>query len=718
MSSVNVATPAALLEIDTSSDTVLDCLRFLARRYDRPSSPVVLLSGQALSDKGRLPFHQFESAAERIGLRTRPVRWPLKRFQAHHAPVVLEVGDEAALTILEIKPKQVLIYDPRRGEEYWADRATLEGKYRREAILVEPDPTKERGLEGALARASRDHWFWGELFKVREAFLYVALSATVINLLGFAMPLFTMNVYDRIIPNKAAASLWVLAIGVVLAFAFEFVLRLARARLIDSTGRDVDARLSQRLFEKVMNIPLSARQGSTGAFAKRIADYETVRDFFTSTTVVLLVDLVFVVFFLALIAFLGGFLVLVPVTGIAVAFFMGLSLQRLMLEALKDAQADASLQHSTLVEAIGGVESLKANRSEGRMLGRWRRYADMSAATQERLRKLTSIAVNSAGVISQTISIGLVVGGFYLFSSGKITMGAIIAIVMVAGRALQPVGQLAFTMTRARQSMLSLATLDKIMESPDERAENVRSVTPVVARGDIEMQHLTFRYPEAPTDSLTDINLVIAPGERIGLVGRVASGKSTLGRVICGLYAPTDGVYTVDGLDSRQHHPHELRKAFRFVGQDAELFSGTVRDNLLLGGGDVTDQQLIDAVSRSGADMFLSKDAAGFDLMVGERGQRLSGGQRSFLALARAMVEPSLLLFLDEPTGSMDTGSEQRFIERLGKALQPNQTLLVSTHRHAMLALVNRLIVIDQGRIIADGRRDDVLAMMAKGQPS
>src|SRR6185369_9466498 len=239
--------------------------------------------------------------------------------------------------------------------------------------------------------------------------------ALVVNMLAFAMPLFTMNVYDRVIPNKAVSTLWVLALGVVLALVFDFVLRVARARLIDEVGRKLDAKLSQKLFEKVMNLPMAERQGSTGAFAKRVSEYEMVRDFFASTTVVLAVDLVFLVMFLALITLLAGWLVLVPIVGIVMMLTAGVSLQKAMGRAALDAQADSSLQHSVLVESIAGAETLKAARAEGQMLGRWRRYSSMSAATSERMRRLTAVAVNLASISQQMISIGLLVGGFYRF---------------------------------------------------------------------------------------------------------------------------------------------------------------------------------------------------------------------------------------------------------------------------------------------------------------
>jgi ATP-binding cassette subfamily C protein LapB len=434
-----------------------------------------------------------------------------------------------------------------------------------------------------------------------------------------------------------------------------------------------------------------------------------VRDFFASTTVVLAVDLTFLVLFLGLITILAGWLVFVPIAGIALMLVAGVSLQKAMGRAALEAQADASLQHSVLVESIAGAETLKAARAEGQMLGRWRRYSAMSAATSERMRRLTAVAVNLASISQQLISIGLLIGGFYRFQEGEMTMGAIIAIIMLSGRSLQPVGQLAFLVTRGKQAFATLDSLQTMMDAGDERGVALRSIVPEIRTGHIELSNVTFRYPNAGRDSLSGINLKINPGERIGIIGRVASGKSTLGRILCGLYPPTDGEMLVDGLDSRQYHPHQLRDAFRFVAQDAEVFSGTVRDNLMLGAAKADDAQLIDAVVRSGADIFLSRDAAGFDLPVGERGSRLSGGQRSLLVLARALVSPSKLLFLDEPTGSMDTQTELYFIEHLKTALSAEQSLVVATHRHNMLSIVNRLIVIDAGKIIADGPRDEVL---------
>jgi len=693
------------------ADEVTECLSFLARRFERPSSPVIIRAGLALDESGNLPFHQIESALDQIGLRGSSYSGKLTGLKSRRLPAVLKLAGNRAAVLLEVKNGEALLYRPGDSEPRWTDAESLVADYGGSAVCIEPDPTAEREGERPWQRAARTHWFWSEVWKVRRSFIYVGLAAAVINLLALALPLFTMNVYDRIIPNKSTISLWVLAVGVFLAFALEFSLRLARARLIDDVGRSVDARLSQRLFEKVMNVPLSARQGSTGALARRVSDYESVREFFASTTVVLVIDILFLFIFLGVITLLAGWLVMVPIVGIVLMATAGLLLQKSMSQSVIDAQADSSLQHSVLVESIAGQETLKATGAEGRMLGRWRRYADMNASTQERLRGLTAISINLASLCQQLMSVGLIIGGFYLFNAGTISMGAIIAIVMLSGRAMAPVGQFAFLMTRARHAFTVMDSLQSLSALPDERFTG-RSLLPSIAGGEIRFDHLSFRYPEASRDSLSDLSLTIKPGERIAIIGRVASGKSTFGRVLCGLYEPTDGSYLIDGLDSRQHHPHQIRKSFRYVGQDAELFRGTIRDNLALAAVDPSDEDLLSAVTRSGADQFLSRDAAGFDLLVGERGSSLSGGQRSFLVLARALVEPCKLLYLDEPTGAMDTQTEQLFIERLAVATAPDQTLIVSTHRNAMLRIVDRLIVLDQGRVIADGPKESVLSAL------
>ena len=690
-------------------DELFETIGQIADIFERPFSRAKIVRGLALDDDGLLPLDQLDHAIGRIGLRGELLSRPLAAWNSHDVPAILFLNSGRPVVLKEIDAGMCALKIPN-GSELQIDRTSLAAVYSGQGVIIRHDPAVETQMERPWDRAKRSHWFWSEVWKERDQYLYVMLASLFINILAFALPLFTMNVYDRVIPNKAAASLWMLALGAIFAIAVEFSLRRARSGLVDEVGRAIDARVSQRLLDKVLNLPLGTPRGSTGALARRVTEYEQVRDFFASTTVVLITDILFLFVFVALIAVLGGWLAVIPLAAMVVMFAAGRVMQRRMSGAVLDAQADSSLLQTTLFEAIGSLETVKACRAEGRMLTKWRRFSASHAHTQEKMRNLTATAVNLATVCQQGTNVALIIGGFYLFNAGSLSMGAIIAVVMLASRSLSPIGQMAFLMTRARQAFVTLNSLQSLMDQADERDQGSRSITPKVEGARLKFEHVDFGYPDIATNSLTDINLSINQGERIGLIGRVASGKSTLGRVLCGLYDPTGGSYNIDGLDSRQHHPHDLRSNLRFVGQDAELFSGTIRENLLIGAENVSDDQIIDAVMKSGADCFLGRDATGFDFQIGERGNRLSGGQRSFLVLARAFVDPARLLFLDEPTGAMDTHTEKLFVERLQSALLPTQTLIIATHRLAVLNIVDRLIVMDGGRIVADGPRDKILA--------
>ena len=693
-----------------AGDELLDTVAGIAAMFERPFAEGRVKKGLALDEDGFVPLDQIDHALDAVGLRCHLVRRPLAGWNTQDVPAILLVDGERPLILTGLDGDVCSVRLPGASVDFRVNRAQLEAAYSGQGVIVRHDPSSEAAHERPWDEAAKHHWFWSEVWKERGQYAYVMLASFLISLLAFAMPLFTMNVYDRIIPNKAASSLWVLALGAMFAIAVEYGLRLARTGLIDEVGRGIDARLSQRLLDKVLNLPLATQRGSTGALARRVTEYEQVRDFFASTTVVLVTDIFFLFVFVGLIAVLGGWLAVIPIVSMAIMLVMGWLLQRRMSLAVADAQVDTSLLQTTLIESIGSLETVKACRAEGRMLGKWRRLSASNAYTQEEMRKLTATAVNLATLCQQGTSIALIIGGFYLFNAGIISMGAIIAIVMLASRSLAPVGQLAFLMTRGRQAFVTLNSLQLLMDQEDEREKGSRSITPTIRDGRLQLDHAGFCYPETEREALADISLTIEPGERIGLIGRVASGKSTLGRLLCGLYDPTAGSYRIDGLESRQYDPHDLRETLRFVGQDAELFSGTVRENLLVGANEANDAAIIEAVKRSGADAFIGRDATGFDFHIGERGSRLSGGQRSFLVLARALVTPAHLLFLDEPTGAMDSQTEQMFVDRLRTAIPAGQTLILATHRMAVLNLVDRLIVMDNGRIVADGPRDEILA--------
>jgi ATP-binding cassette subfamily C protein LapB len=693
---------------DVNFDPLIACVRELTGHFGfttRPSEFDML----ARDENGKLPFHQAGAALEVAGLDFEKVESRRLPRQADQYPALVRLSSGVPIIVYELNDDQALIWRPGTAAAVWESMAVLTAEPPLNFLTVWGDPDVLRDQSAPWHATAKYHWFWGELRKERPALQPVLLASLIINLLSIALPLFTMNVYDRVIPNHATASLWVLAIGVLLAFSLEFALRRARTDVLDEVGRRLDLKLSQKIFARLLATPLGARQGNTGALAARVSEYAIVRDFFASTTVVLIVDMGFLVLFVAVIAYIAGWLALVPLAAIAVMFAAGLTLQRQITDAAREAQADNGLQQTLLVETIANSETLKSVSGEGTMIGRWFGLAELGSRSQQRLRKVSSIAVGLAASFQQVSTVSLVVGGYYLFSAGKITMGAIIAIVMLSSRSMGPAAQIALLLTRGKQAWQTLSSIEGMFGWDDERKFG-SSVAPAISSdAEIKFEDMTFAYPESSVPALDRVNLSIKPGERVAIIGRVASGKSTLGRILCGLYQPTDGAMLVGGTDSRQCRPQDIRRAFRFVGQDAALFTGSIKDNLTLGDRGIDDTRLAKAMWMSGADEFIARDSGGFDRQVGDQGRRLSGGQRAFLALARALVSPCQVLFLDEPTGAMDSQTERLFVERLQSAIPADQTLIISTHRPALFSLCDRIIVLDNGKIIADGPKDSVL---------
>ena len=689
-------------------DTLRECVAEAARRFG-PSFDPTLLAQLPRSERGFLPWHQGGAALELARLNYDPANPRRLPPGAKLYPALVELEGGEAVLVLDANEGDLLVWRPASGREQWERHADLAKAYSGTLFSIYGDPDELRENEAPWHAKARGHWFWSELRKERRSFIPVFVASFVINMLAIALPIFTMNVYDRVIPNKAVETLWVLGVGVVLAFALEFFLRRARTAVIDQVARRLDLKLSQKIFGRLLASPLNERKGHTGSLAARVSEFAIVRDFFASTTLVMIIDVLFLFIFVAVIAVIGGWLALVPLVIIGCMLAAGFYLQRKVVDAARDAQADYGLQQTMLVESLAGMETLKSFSGEGAQLSRWHRLADIGSHSQQRLRDVNSYAVGLAQTFQQVSTVSLIIGGYYLFAAGEITMGAIIAIVMLSSRSLAPAGQIAFLLTRGRQAQESLESIERLFEGGDERTEGSSMTLSAIDKPTIRLENVSFTYEGTSQAALADVNLAIAPGEKIAVVGRVASGKSTLGRVICGLYPPNEGAMLINGIDSRQFRPAQLRRALRFVGQDAALFTGSIKDNLAMSDAQVGDDQLIEAMRMTGADVFLSRDAGGFDRQVGEDGRRLSGGQRSFLALTRALVTPAELLFLDEPTGAMDNQTEKLFVERLGQAMTPDQTLVIATHRPALFSICNRLIVVDKGRIVADGPVDEVL---------
>ena len=697
------------IEETCKGDPLVACIGQLADRFG-VSFSTAMLASLARGDDQRLPMHQTEPALELLGLNCDVARLAKLPRKPVSYPAIASLTASGPIVIHEARGGDLLVWRPETGVAQWERLSQIQDEYGGWLATVFGDPSSLREAGQPWDIQARSHWFWSELYKARRDFNPVLIASLLINFLALALPLFSMNVYDRVMPNRAQATLWVLALGVGIAFMLDYALRRARTKVLDEVGRELDLKLSQKIYSRILAAPLAERKGHTGNMVARVSEFSIVREFFASTTIVLIVDMAFLVLFVALIAYIAGWLALVPIVAMAILAIVGMRLRHQVVKAAVEAQADYGLQQTLLVESVAGMETLKSVAGEGVMLGRWRKLAELGAHSQARLRDISSTAISMASSFQQISNIALIIGGYYLFDAGKITMGAIIAIVMLSSRSLAPAGQLAFLLTRGQQASQTLDSIQRLWDGTDERRQGSASLTPQVRSANIKLGDVEFTYPDASAPSLSNLNLTIAPGDRIAIIGRVASGKSTLGRIICGLYQPTGGAMLVDGIDSKQYRPQELRSAFRFVGQDAGLFSGTIKENLQLGADIVRDDDLLAALRNVGADQFLSRDAGGFDRAVGEAGSRLSGGQRSFLTLARALVSPSRLIYLDEPTGAMDSDTEKLFVERLSQSLTTGQTLLISTHRPALFGICNRLIVLDKGRIVADGPRDEVIA--------
>ena len=694
--------------LSSGIDSLSVCVVEIASRFSTPFS-MSALEQLPKNPDGRLPWHQAEAALESASASFEPHTVSRLPRKSDLYPALVELEHGKFVLVLEAEATDILVWDPETEEEFWRPYQDLAPLYAGRLFSLFSNPDIQREDEAPWHAKSRSHWFWSELRKERRSFWPVFLASLVINLLMVALPLFTMNVYDRVIPNRATETLWVLAVGVVLVFVLEFALRRGRTEVIDQISRRLELKLSQKIFGRLLATPLQERQGHTGALAARVSEFAIVQDFFASTSVVLIVDMLFLFVFVGVIALIGGWLALVPLVIVIAMMIAGFVLQRKVTAAAQDVQADFGLQQTLLVESLAGIETLKSIGGEGGAMGRWHRLSDASAASSQRLRKITSIAVGLAQSFQQLSTVSLIIGGYFLFAAGEISMGAIIAIVMLASRSLAPAGQIAFILTRGRQAIEMLNSIERMFDASDERQRQGNLSPSTISGPTIRMKDLRFSYPDAGQPALDNINLKIEPGERIAIVGRVASGKSTFGRILCGLYEPSEGTVLIDGLDASQHRPEQVRQALRFVGQDADLFTGTIRENMSLGRREASDANILAALNRIGADQFLAQDSGGFDRAIGEGGRRLSGGQRSFLAIARALVTRCELLFLDEPTGAMDSHTEKLLVERLKNSLSENQTLVIATHRPALFALCDRLIVLGNGKVLADGPINEVI---------
>lgn len=707
----------AIEALPSAATDFKSAFRTVAAFLGRPSSETVLFSGVPDTDLDPPDFDAVERLSRRIGLSVvLRTRGDLRAGNVDY-PALAVFADGLTLALLEEKPEGIVCGFAEAGERLPTITPAELLQKNPQSILcfsVVYGNSSEEATVGQAAEIEQPHWLTSTLAPFWRTYLRVALAALFINMIALVSPLFVMNVYDRVLPNEATATLWVLAIGVSLALLFDLLLKTARAALIDYAGRKADLRLSSLLFDKILNSTLASRPMSTGEYASRVTQYEFVREFFTSNTISVLIDTVFVFLFLLVIYLIAGWIVIIPALAFAGAVLVGVIAQHRIGKRVAAAANEAAQRQSLLVETISTIETVKSLRAEANLLRRWQELSKHAANTSEQIKAIASSTSNITQFVQQLVTVVIVLAGAYAFAAGDISMGAIIASVMLSGRAVAPLGQIAMTLSRLRQAMMSLRILNKIMEQEEDRPSTVGFVNRVVTSANISFQNVCFTYPGSDQQVLNGLTFAVRQGERIGIIGRIGSGKTTIGRLMGGLYPPGSGRILLDGIDIRQYHPAEVRSAVAVAGQSADLFSGTVKENLLFARPNATDEELLAVARMTGIDNFVASHPRGFDMPVGERGSQLSGGQKQAMTIARLLLAKPKIVFLDEPSGAMDLASERLLIENLKKSFESNVTVIISTHRYSMLELIDRLIVVDQGRVVADGPKKQVIEALQR----
>jgi len=695
---------------------LLDSLLLVARIEGKVSTATAVTAGLPLDEAGRLTPDLFIRAANRAGLAALLVARDLAAVPRDVLPAVLLYGEHESAVLIDIDTEAGfgVLMSPATGlrEQYPLDE--LATGYSGHLFYLRPMQEFDARTPKAY-RAPGEHWFWGVLKSSWHLYRDVLLASLFINLFVLAQPLFVMNVYDRVVPNGAMETLWALAIGVALVYLFDLALKILRGYMVELAAKRSDVMLSAALFERMLGIRMQHRPVSVGAFVNRLHEFDGVRNFITSSTLLTLVDLPFLALFLIFIAFIGGWLVMVPLIVIPLALLISYLALRRLRPMVMNVMQGAARKSANLVESMVGIETIKTLTAESRAQRTWEQAVGYVSQWGLSSRMTSNAALMSVNFLQQMAMIAIVVWGVYLITEQALTLGGLIACVILNSRALAPLGQMAALLTSYDHAEAALKSLDEIMELPVERSEGARFLQEHAFTGALQFQGVEFSYPGQPRASISGLSLRIAAGEKIGIIGRVGSGKSTLARLALGLYQPQRGAILYDGFDLKQLDPASLRRSIGYISQDVTLFYGSVRENIALGLTGVRDPEIVAAAERAGILEHINAHPEGLSMIVGERGETLSGGQRQALGLARVFLRDPPILVLDEPTSAMDQGSEARIKEALAEFAR-DKTLILTTHKLGMLDMVDRVLVMDRGRLVADGPKAQVLEALRAGK--
>jgi len=704
-------------------NALLDIMVLYCKVYHQPYSRETLTAGLPIMPGENAPSlfsidqakGLFSRAAQRAGLTSTLVERPLEQFSALQLPVILLLKDQQACildSLSEDRSQAKIIICGDDATEQWIDVDKLKNQYLGYAFLLKKQFNYNQHDSRTLKLSSR-HWFWGSLSYSKNIYRDVLFASLLINLFVLATPLFTMNVYDRVIPNNAMETLQIFAIGVITVYLLDTFLKFLRTQLLETAAKKSDVIMSSLLFEKVLGLKMANFPRSVGAFASTLKDFDSIRSFLTNATMTALIDLPFAVLFLGVIFYLGGIIVLIPLTIMAGILIYALAMRKPLNRQITSTHQAAARKNAVLIESLQNIETIKTQATQGNVQWIWEQACGEIAVKSKKSRLMSASVSTITAFLVQLNTVFIIIAGVFLIQEFALTMGGLIATMILSSRCVAPMGQAATLITNYEDAKASFTLLNEMMEQPSERDHEQSFIELPQIRGKIEFRDVCFSYPDCEQVALKNVSFVIAPGERVAIIGRIGSGKSTIEKLLLKLYQVDSGSILIDDIDINQIDPVQLRTNMGYVAQDIQLFKGSLKDNILGRASHVSDQRLLEAAQISGVLEFVQAHPLGFSMPIEERGGGLSGGQRQCIGIARAFLLDSPIVLLDEPTSNMDQTSESKLLSNLKNRLQGKTTLLV-THKMNLLDLCERVIVMQHGQVYLNGNKEQVLNQLIK----
>lgn len=703
-------------------DSLMSILLLFCKIYHQPSSIQIITAGLPVDSSGITKLFSLEKskslfsrAASQAGLASSLIERPLADISPLQLPVILLLKDQQTciLDSFSADKKQAKIILPaEQANEQWVDTDLLMSQYLGFSFLIKKKYVHENDQRHTL-KLEKKHWFWSSLRYSKTLYQDVFSASLLVNIFVLATPLFTMNVYDRVIPNNALETLHVFAFGVILVYLLDVFLKFTRTNLLEKAAKKSDVIISSILFEKVLGLKMANLPRSVGSFASTLKDFDSIRAFLTNSTMAAVIDLPFAILFLLVIYYIAGIIVLVPLTIMLVILLYALIKRKSLYEQIVNSHEASARKNSILIETLQNIETIKTQANEGKTQWLWEEACGEIANNSLKIRETSAAISIVTSFLVQLNTVFVIIIGVYLIQDLALTMGGLIATMILSSRCVAPMGQAATLISNYEDAKASFSLLDELMQQPTERDNEKEFIKLEKIQGKIEFLNVTFTYPDAELPALKNVSFSIEQGERVAIIGRIGSGKSTIEKLLLKLYEPDQGNILIDGIDIRQLDPAQLRQNMGYVGQDIQLLKGTLKDNIVGRSTHVTDQQLLAAAQLSGVDEFAHRHPKGYQMLIGERNSGLSGGQRQCVGIARAFLLNPIIMLLDEPCSNLDQSTETQLIAKLRENLHGKTTLLI-THKMNLLTLVDKVIVIKDGQVYLSGKKEQVLKQLSK----